>query len=39
VKEAVGKFLEFRKTEGSILQEELSKNLKNIEKSKQSNSF
>ena len=31
VKEAVGKFLDFRKTEGSILQEELSKNLKNIE--------
>ncbi len=31
VKEAVGKFLDFRKTEDSILQEELSKNLKNIE--------
>jgi uncharacterized protein YicC (UPF0701 family) len=31
VKEAVAKFLDFRKTEGSILQEELSKNLKNIE--------
>jgi len=30
-KEALGKFVDFRKTEGAILQEELSKNLKNIE--------
>lgn len=31
VKEALLKFIDFRKTEGSILQEELKKNLKNIE--------
>ena len=31
VKEAVAKFVDFRKTEGANLHEELSKNLKNIE--------
>ncbi|MDO5616562.1 MAG: YicC/YloC family endoribonuclease [Cruoricaptor ignavus] len=31
LKEALAKFQDFRKTEGEILQEELSKNLKNIE--------
>ena len=31
VKEALAKFVDFRKTEGAILHEELSKNLKNIE--------
>ncbi len=31
VKEALAKFVDFRKTEGAILHEELAKNLKNIE--------
>ena len=31
IKEALAKFVDFRKTEGAILHEELSKNLKNIE--------
>ena len=31
VKEALAKFVDFRKTEGAILHEELTKNLKNIE--------
>ena len=31
IKEALDKFIDFRKTEGAILQEELHKNLKNIE--------
>jgi uncharacterized protein YicC (UPF0701 family) len=31
IKEALAKFVDFRKTEGAILHEELAKNLKNIE--------